>query len=56
MLCKKKSNLWFIVIFAMLVALGVFNKTHGAEKNCLPTEANLVNTGLKGASHEHNQQ
>lgn len=56
MLCKKKSGLWFSVVFGILVALGVFNQNHGADKNDLQSEITPVTVVNKGDANEHDQQ
>ena len=55
MLCNKKTGLWITVVFGILVALGVFNQSHGAEKNHLQFENLPVKVLNKGAAHEHNK-
>jgi hypothetical protein len=55
MLCKKKGGLWFTLIFAIMVATGVFNQRHGAEKNHLHSATMPVSVSNKGAAHEHDE-
>lgn len=50
MLCKPKKGLWFIVIFALLVALGVFNKSHAAETQKLSFEGMEIEVKGKAAN------
>jgi pimeloyl-ACP methyl ester carboxylesterase len=52
MLCKPKKGMWFIVIFAMLVALGVFNQSHGAESKNLTFEG--MDIEIKGTAANKN--
>lgn len=52
MLCKPKNRMWFIVIFVILVALGIFNQSHAAESKNVSFEG--MDIEIKGTAANKN--